>query len=148
MATHIAYATPEDVRDYAPTVLAETDPDTLRRVTGVACHAVRRHTSLARYDADDDGLPSRPDLREAMREATCAQAVTVVAHGLVDDVLTGGVTAEPTLESTSSNGKSLRFKNDSATSARAQIVSGGLVPEARMILDAAGLLGGVPGVIR
>ena len=66
----------------------------------------------------------------------------------VEDVLTGGATTEATLSSTSSNGKSITLDNSAATTARTHLVSGGLGAEAELILDAMGLLGGMPGVYR
>lgn len=143
------YATLNDLKDQTPdTLLADVDDVTLGRLVTHATLTIRRATRNATYSTDDDHLPRSETLRHTFRDATIAQVRSWLEADAVEDVLTGGATAEATLSSTSSNGKSITLDNSTATTARTHLVSGGLGAEAELILDTMGLLGGMPGVYR
>lgn len=48
------------------------DADVLKRRLRAASVEVEKLTRLARYDTDDDGFPTDPDISDAFTEATCA----------------------------------------------------------------------------
>lgn len=143
------YATLDETKQTIPDILlAYVDDVTLGRLVTHASLTIRRATRNATYRADDNHLPRSETLRHTFRDATIAQVRSWLEADAVEDVLTGGATAEATLSSTSSNGKSITLDNSTATTARAHLVSGGLGAEAELILDTMGLLGGMPGVYR
>lgn len=143
------YATLNDLKDQTPdTLLADVDDVTLGRLVTHASRTIRRATRNATYNTDHDHLPRSETLRHTFRDATTAQVRSWLEADAVEDVLTGGATAEATLSSTSSNGKSITLDNSAATTARTHLVGGGLGAEAELILDTMGLLGGMPGVYR
>ena len=143
------YATLDETKQTIPdTLLADVDDVTLGRLVTHASLTIRRATRNATYNTDHDHLPRSETLRHTFRDATTAQVRAWLEADAVEDVLTGGATAEATLSSTSSNGKSITLDNSAATAARARLASGGLGAEAELILDAMGLLGGMPGVYR
>lgn len=115
------------------------DQRELTRLITWATSGVLKYTQSAVYPTGEDYTPSDPEQRAAMVDAIEAQCATVLALGLVADVLSGGAAAEPTVTSTSDNGASLSFSDAQAQSARAWLRRGDLTTEAQMILDSAGL---------
>lgn len=149
----IAYATPEDLTNYAAPMgdatkqaLSTLDPGLTGRLLRYASGLIRRHTAGALYTVNEDGLPTDLDLRAAMREATCAQVLSWAEAKLTDVILTQGATSQAQLTSTSENGASLTFDTSTSSAARLHYLRGGLGPEAELILESAGLLGGQPSI--
>ena len=71
----LVYATQADLTAYAPAgVTVPGEPETTRLLTA-ASKEIRRATTTAIYDVDDDGYPTDTTVREAFRDATCAQAI-------------------------------------------------------------------------
>lgn len=62
------YATRDDLVAYAGTAPAESD-----RLLARASELVDFLLITARYDTDDEGYPTCPVIRDALRRATCAQ---------------------------------------------------------------------------
>lgn len=93
------------------------------------------------------GEPDEP-YRTAIEDAVVAQVTAYDTAGVSEHLTTGGATVEPKLKSTSNQGASLTFDTGTADNGFAFFLNGGLGPEAEAILDAAGLLGGKPGVWR
>lgn len=71
----LVYATRAELVAYAPagTVLP-ADPEATRLLTS-ASKIIRRATKTAIYDVDVDGYPTNSVIRQAFRDATCAQAL-------------------------------------------------------------------------
>lgn len=113
----------------------------------IARMVIRRATRHAIYPTTAEGHPREP-WRTALEEATLAQLVAYESAGLLDQLATGGVGAEPTVTSTSNKGASLTFDHGRSEQAAGHLLGGGLAPEAEAILDEAGLLGGQPRVRR
>ncbi len=69
------YATRADLLAYAPAgVTVPADPEATRLLTS-ASKELRRATVCAIYSTDTDGYPSDATIRQAFRDACCAQAV-------------------------------------------------------------------------
>lgn len=143
----LLYATAEDVMALGLTGLPDDHGDELRLLR-LASGAVTRATRRAHYDVTPAGAPKDEDVAEAFREATLAQFRVMVESGMAEELLTAGVASEPSLTSTSDNGASVSFDDSTGSRARGQLLAGELVEEARIILEAEGLLGGHPRVIR
>lgn len=144
------------VMNYAdPTALAEDAPEgalegktdqELGRLLTHASRMMRRATRRARYETDGAGNPTQEETIEAFRRATTAQVTLWLVYGVADDVLSGGLTVAPTVDTSSENGATIKLNNSTAQEARMRILSGELAPEARAALDDAGLLSGLPTV--
>lgn len=127
------FAQPSDLADEPWKVDLEEAParSLLRRASIV----VEGLTVTARYDVDEDGYPTDVDVSDAMRDATCAQAVWFDETGD-----TSG--AEGRWQSMSLGSASLT-KTGAGTSAGAQSTADSRIsPEALTILGTAGLLTG------
>lgn len=105
----------------------------LRRASGMVQHAVR----FARFEVAPSGLPSDPDVMDAMRDATCAQ----VDYWIVNDVdpTDAGTTAQ--VSKTSLDGASLDYDAAGARAAH-ETAANIMCTESHMILANAGLIGG------
>lgn len=112
----------------------------------IARNVVMKAIRHARYPAPG-GVPAEP-YRTAIENAVTAQLNAYEQAGVTEHLTTGGAKTEPKLKSTSNQGASLTFDTSTADNALAFFLRGGLAPEAEAILDAAGLLGGKPGVWR
>lgn len=143
----LLYATVEDVMALGITGLPDDQNDDLRLLR-LASGAVTRATRRAYYVVTPAGAPKDEDVAEAFREATLAQFRVMVESGMAEELLTAGTTSEPSLSSTSDNGASVTFDDSTGSRARAQLLAGELVDEARIPLEEEGLLGGHPRVIR
>ena len=142
----LVYATPTQVREYAHAVELPEDDQVLVRLIRMASATIRNATRRAIYDTTPAGLPKDVDVEEAFREATCAQVAAICTAGLEAEVFTGGVTQPAVVRSSSINGGSVTYDTSSADDARALLLGGGLCPEATMLLDAEGLLRGLPAI--
>jgi hypothetical protein len=72
----LVYATRDDLIAYVPADVqprVPTDPEATRLLTS-ASKEVLRATKTAIYDTDADGYPADATIRQAFRDATCAQA--------------------------------------------------------------------------
>lgn len=120
------YATPEDLADYAgPGVVDADSPRLLAR----AAELVDALLVAAVYDTDPDGLPVDPQVRDALRRATCALVQWWAETG--DPTGAGGQFSEAQLGT-------LRLKrNDTNTTPE-------IAPAAVRILATAGLLAHAP----
>lgn len=112
----------------------------------IARNVVMKAIRHARYPTEN-GEPVEP-YRTAIENAVTAQLNAYEQAGVTEHLTTGGAKTEPKLKSTSNQGASLTFDTSTADDALAFFLCGGLAPEAEAILDAAGLLGGKPGVWR
>lgn len=71
----LVYATRTELVAYAPEgVTVPADPEATRKLTS-ASKVIRRATRCAVYVTDTDGYPTDTAIRQAFRDATCAQAV-------------------------------------------------------------------------
>jgi hypothetical protein len=76
------YATRTDLVAYAPAdVTVPDDPEATRLLTRASAHVDRYGLLTAVYDVDTGGLPTDTALAEAIKLATCAQAVYWLATG-------------------------------------------------------------------
>lgn len=145
---NLTYATTDDLKIGADTetleALAGAGEVTLQQLIDHTARLIRWVTRFAFYDTDERGAPTDPDQAQAMQTATIMHVQQLLVSGVAQDVLTGGLTAEPRLTSTSENGASLSFEHDSAEFALARLRSGQLLPMAEWVLRDAGLLGELP----
>ena len=71
----LVYATQAELSAYAPAgVTVPGEPEATRLLTA-ASKEIRRATKTAIYDVDEDGYPTDTAIRQAFRDATCAQAI-------------------------------------------------------------------------
>lgn len=70
----LVYATRDDLVAYTPAGTVVPDEPEATRLLTSASKRVRRGTKTAIYDTDTDGYPAKADIRQAFRDATCAQA--------------------------------------------------------------------------
>lgn len=68
------YATAADYNQIAEEAWPTADAATLNKRLRAASVEVEKLTRLARYDVDDDGFPTDPDVSDAFTEATCSIA--------------------------------------------------------------------------
>jgi hypothetical protein len=71
----LVYATLADMAGYAPAGTKLPDATEAVRVLTSASKFIRRATKTAIYDVDVDGYPTDAKIRQAFRDATCAQAL-------------------------------------------------------------------------
>lgn len=85
----LVYATLGDLTGYTAgsTYVVPGEPEATRVLTA-ASKAIRRATKSAVYDTDTNGYPSDAAVRQAFRDATCAQVVWWKETG--DELGTGG----------------------------------------------------------
>jgi len=69
----ISYAQPGDYAAYIAGTGATVPDDVVRRLAR-ASDIVRYYTQLAAWETDTDGYATDSDIRDALRDATCAQA--------------------------------------------------------------------------
>lgn len=124
------FATVEEYEAYTGT----TAPANAVRLLARASRLVSAATRAALYDTDPAGYPSDEDVREAFRDATCAQ-VEVWARR--DAAASGDVSDAAASPWTSVSAGGLSFSRQSAPVATADDTE--LTPEAAEILAEAGL---------
>lgn len=101
----LVYATPTEVEDFT----GYPAPDNATALIRNASAMVRDITRLARYDTLPNGLPEDDDLRDAMKEAVCAQVESWTAAGINP---VGGVAGrEVAIASQSADGGSVTYAN-------------------------------------
>lgn len=130
------YATRADLVDYAPAdVTVPADPEATRLLRQ-ASKEILRATLTALYDADTDGYPTNTMVREAFRDAACAQAVWWLGNS-------GQETGTGSTEYSSvSIGSVSLSKPASSGSTSGGGSTGRLAPAAITELEAAGVLPG------
>lgn len=130
----LVYATPEDLTGAPWNVAA----DNAHRLLRAASALVRTATRSARYATTADGLPTAPDVVEAFRDATCAQAAAWHAAGI--DPTTPASASSRVAQSKSIGSASITYADAAQVAAARHGERDALAPEVALILDAAGLL--------
>ncbi|XTZ18187.1 hypothetical protein ACQSSU_12835 [Micromonospora echinospora] len=131
----MAYATVEELEAYPVTVPAGVNAELLLTR---ASRDVDRALLTAIYDVDDDGMPTKPAVREALRTATIEQVAGMLDAG----ERTGTGAAQPPAGFTI--GKlSVQAAGSSGGGQQASKIAG-LWPQAWQVLQAAGLTGRGP----
>lgn len=130
------YVTPAELADFLAPDAAPADP-VAGRLLDRASRDVRRATKTARYDTDETGLPTAPDVLDAMRTATLEQAAYRIEEGDEEGIPSGGVA------SASIVGVSVTRAAGAAGGGTPTTV-GGLAYQAWLALDEAGLIGQAP----
>lgn len=133
------FAKPADFEKYADMEPPENIDRLLRIASSWVTVAVRRAT----FDVDPAGNPSDPDVVEALRDATCEQALVWVEN----DITPGGVSDRGAVSSTNIGDASISYETSSVTAKR-ELLANVICDGAYMILDEAGLIGGQPWVRR
>lgn len=128
----IVYATEADLSQWTGLPQSEDNTVALRKASAL----VTRMCRLDLYVTQPDGRPRDDDLREAMRDATCAQVETWTANDI--DPAQGLAGEQPSVTASSIDGGSVSFDTSTATAARAALITG-LCDEALDILRDAGL---------
>lgn len=133
----LTFATVDDVTRWLGVEAPGNADALIRRGSVMVSTATRR----ARYDTTPAGLPSDPDVADALRDAVCAQVEAWVSAE-VDPTVT---VVEASVSKSSIDGATVEY--DTATAAaKQQALSDGLCSYALDILTTAGLIGGHPWV--
>ncbi len=136
------YAQPADLDEWmAPTAA----PDNATALLRSASYRVADATKTAVYDIGTNGLPADVDLRDALRDATCAQVAVWAALGNTPGL--GGLDTKAAVRSKQVGSMSIGIDTSVASSVtasevRRKIVDEDLCRDAMLILDQAGLLNG------
>jgi len=132
------YATEAEVQDWIGdgSPLVVNAASLLRSASGL----VRQETRAAVYATDSEGYPSVPMVRDAFRDATCAQVKFWVDQNIDPSLGAGGVA--PLAASKSIGGASIQYSTYVSTAQARADAAGTLSPEAWYILADAELLGG------
>lgn len=139
----LIYATKLDLARYVTgnpaAVESEAPADALKQLQSASI-LVRRATANAVYAVDSEGLPTKPSVVGAMRDATCAMAAVFSALSL--DVGVGAAGLKPSVSSKSLGSASVTYMNSAAKeSAREELASGAVLnSEAYALLRSAGLM--------
>lgn len=128
----LVYATADDLTEF----LGTAAPDNADRLLKGASALVRRETRAALYDVTSTGLPSDPDIAEAFRDATCAQAAEWIDNGA--DPAAGTSPGVP--QSSGIGGATVNWGAPGGLTPEQTLHQ--LIPDALEYLDAAGLLSG------
>lgn len=134
----LVYADTGDVEKWSGVAAPDNAKVLIRRASQLVAVATRH----AYYDTTPAGLPSDPDVADAMRDATCAHVQAMVDAGVANATV-GSMDAAVT--KTSLDGASIDYDVNTAESKR-QAVLTTLCPEGMDILTIAGLIGGHPWV--
>lgn len=137
----LTYATVDDLTVWTGQVAPDNAVQLLRSASGL----VRRSTVTAVYTVTPSGAPSNPDVADAFRDATCAQAAAWAAAGIDPVGGAAGVASERVPTSSSIGGASVTYgtTGDAAAARTAALTE--LCDEAAYLLAEAGMLGH-PGV--
>lgn len=132
----LAYADTDDLAQYT----GEVAPAGAARLLREAAALVRFATRNDLYDVQPSGLPSDDDLREAMRDATCAQVEYWIAAGV--DPVAGNPGGSSSVANVEVDGAKVQYSADpgetAASAARAASITS-LVGPAYAILRSVGL---------
>lgn len=128
----LVYATSDDLATFT----GNPAPDNAARLLKGASALVRTATRAALYDVTSTGLPSDPDIAEAFRDATCAQAAEWIDKGV--DPASGTAPGVP--QSSGIGGATVNWGAPGGLTPEQTLHQ--LVPDALWYLEAAGLLSG------
>jgi hypothetical protein len=131
----LTYAVPDDLMDGWGLAEVPTEADALRNIR-FASILVRSATALDLYDTYPSGLPTDLDIAEAMRDATCAQAVLWILAGV--NPAAGTVGRDVAIASQTADGGSVTYA-DPVTGEEVAASISCLCPGAIMLLKQAGL---------
>lgn len=135
----LIYASPSDItEDWLPAV-----PANAAALIRSASEMVTEATTLARYDTDEDGLPTDPRIAKAFRRATLRQVV-MWAKARIDPEA-GTVGQEKIVSSQSASGGSVSYLTG-MTEQEVKIAVEQLSTAARRVLKNAGLISHMPWV--
>lgn len=115
-------------------------PDDWQALIESASLLVAQETRAALYDVDPAGMPTDPDVIDAMAEAVAVQVREWVQAGL--DPVAGYMGTKGEVASSSIDGASVSFTTKDAESVKLALTS--LCPMAVAVLADAGLVGGLP----
>lgn len=118
----------------------ETLPGNAASLLRSASGLVRQETRTAIYTTDTAGFPSVPMIRDAFRDAVCAQVKFWMDHKI--DPSLGAAGVAPLAASKSIGGASIQYSTYVSTAQARADAAGTLGPEAWYILADAELLGG------
>lgn len=130
------YATPAELAEFLAPDPAPADV-VAGRLLVRASRDVRRATKAARYDVDDEGLPTDAGILDALKAATLEQAAFRIEEGDEEGIPSGGVS------SASIVGVSVTRAAGAAGGGTPTTVNG-LAYQAWLALDEAGLIGQAP----
>ncbi len=131
----LVYATPEQLGAWTGQAVP-ANAATLLRSASLLVQAASRS---AVYATDTTGAPTATVVRDALRDATTAQAATWATLG-IDPVAGAAGAAASTVTSSSIGGASISLADPGATLAAKSTAATGLCLEASVILRQAGLL--------
>ncbi|QMV84091.1 hypothetical protein HW450_06760 [Corynebacterium hindlerae] len=115
-------------------------PDDADVLLQLASLLAARETRAALYDTDPAGMPTDPDVIDAMAEAVAVQVREWVQSGV--DPVAGYLGTKGEVASSSIDGASVSFATKDSESVRLALSS--LCPMAVAVLADAGLVGGLP----
>jgi hypothetical protein len=128
-----SYATSADLATWTGTA-APTNVVPLLRSASIV---IRDATLFAFYAVDGTGTPTDATTLQAFKDATCAQAAAMIALGI--DPLAGGV-YESSIESLVRIGSGeIRYGDDAVAAAAKERALASMVPEAKLLLQQAGI---------
>lgn len=128
----LIYATAVDLADWTKTPAPDNADILLREASILVADACLADI----YDTTPDHMPTDPSLRDAMRDATCAQAAFWAQHGIDPTAGRAGMTEVVTASSI--DGASVSTNAGELEAAKAESLDG-LIPSAVRILRTAGL---------
>lgn len=135
----LTYAEPDDLMDgWLP---EQPDEAKARLAIRYASILVRRHTACDLYEVDPAGAPTEPDIIEAFRDATCAQAAMWLQAGI--DASAGTAGQAIAVKSQTADGGSVTY-GDAPTAEQISKSLTSLSQTAVMILRNAGLASSRP----
>lgn len=101
------YATAENLNEWDQWETPLAEPQRLLRA---ASHRVDDALITALYSVDEDGYPLDPTIRQALRDATCAQAALWHRLGIDPDLGVAGLTRQARVTSKSIGSASLGYE--------------------------------------
>lgn len=112
----LIYATTADLIDGdVPWVDAGACPDNIGSLLRSASLLIARETKAAFYDTDDDGMPTDDAVRDAFRQATCAQVTLWISLRI--DPLRLGLDSTAPVRSKGLDGAVIAYDTSITTSA-------------------------------
>lgn len=135
----LTYAVPDDLMD--GWLVEEPETAVATRAIKFASQLVRTATRCDHYEVDPAGLPTEPDVIEAMRDATCAHAAMWIEAGI--NPAAGTLGREIGIASQSADGGSVTY-SDAITAEEVAASLKALTPTALDILRSAGLASSRP----
>lgn len=133
----LTYATVDDLTVWTGQIAPDNATQLLRSASGL----VRRSTVTAIYTAAPSGAPSDPDVAEAFRDATCAQAAFWAVAGIDPAAGQVGAASERLVSASSIGGAAVTYGTAGDVAAAKTAALDELCNEAAFILAEAGMLG-------